>query len=427
MATSKVRALKRKQVFINEPTIRQMTIDEIVAWGGDPRAGQKARYGVGEDQVDRLWNYKDLAVEVHRSPQATMLGKINLEFAEDEHGKIIRTGGNRSQLALMHLRAVHGTEDVQVTIESEVDGRPLKMTHTKNYGVTFPVKFYGKLNADQLTELEDRDDRAVLKSSKGDFYYKGWQALKSTAISTQPSKEKLLVQRLGAGNVNRFFPQKRGLKKDGSPYLPAVSVDETTGEITSINNREAIQTIFRMFELPDCVALAVVAGETGEGPKIPLRALSAKLIPAWIDDKKKTKGRLNNSMSLEEIEEILPESSLVANVRAVTATKERKTKITPYSGAEMKKLEGLAGGSTLLVAFLKVLQRDPSHAHETVLTSVIEAMTAAEKALGAGSPSFKKLFDAITEASKKEDEESEEEVDPETGEPLADESDEVTV
>jgi len=72
--------------------------------------------------------------------------------------------------------------------------------------------------------------------------------------------------------------------------FPSQALDDVTGDIT-INNREAIQTCFRMFELPDDVAKAVVASEAGEGPKIPLRALSAKLIPAWQADKKAAKGR----------------------------------------------------------------------------------------------------------------------------------------
>ncbi len=347
MTQQKLRPLKRKQVFIPEYELRHMTIDEVFAFGGDPYDGQKARYGHGIEQVNRLWDPEGLAVEIHDSPQATKLAKVNLEFAEDESGKVVRTGGNRTQLALRILKERHGTGDVAVVVESEIDGRPLRLTHTKNYGVKFPVKFYGKLSADQLIELEDRDDRAIKKSSKADFYFKGWQALKSTSISLQPSKEKLLVKRLGVGNVNAFFPHKRGLKKDGSPYLPAVSIDAVTGDIT-INNREAVQTCFRMFELPDEVALAVVASEAGEGPKIPLRALSAKLIPAWEADRKAAHGRLTNTMTVEEIEKILPASSLVANMKVVTAKKTKdKKKITPYTGAEMKKLETLAGGSTL--------------------------------------------------------------------------------
>ncbi len=230
------------------------------------------------------------------------------------------------------------------------------------------------------------------------------------------------------GNVNAFFPHKRGLKKDGSPYLPAVSIDAVTGDIT-INNREAVQTCFRMFELPDEVALAVVASEAGEGPKIPLRALSAKLIPAWEADRKAAHGRLTNTMTVEEIEKILPASSLVANMKVVTAKKTKdKKKITPYTGAEMKKLETLAGGSTLAVNFLKVLEREPTHSKDTVLTAVIDAMITAEKALGADHPKFKVMFDAINSAAVTEaDEEDEDEnIDPETGEPLdADEEESV--
>lgn len=414
----KVRALSRKSVFIGEPQIELLTIDEIFQKLGDPYEGQKARYGEGKEQVDRLWTPEALALEIHDSPQATMMAKVNIEYAKNEKGELVRTGGNRTQLALRILKERFGTEDVKVTIESETpEGRPLKLNHTKNYGVKFPVKFYGTLWPDQLIELEDRDDRAVKKSSKADFFFKGWQALKSTTISMQPSKEKLLVRRLGVGNVNSFFPHKRGFKKDGSPYLPAVSVDEKTNEIT-INNREAVQTCFRMFELPDAVALAVVASEAGEGPKIPLRALSSKLIPAWEEDRKKAGGRLNNSMSLEEIEKILPESSLAANMAVVTATKAKGAKkITPYTGAEMKKLEGLCGGSTLLVEFLKVLQRDPAHTKDTVLTSIIDAVTSAEKALGAASPKFKAVFDAIASKDEAGDEEDEESDDLNSDEP----------
>lgn len=421
MSQQKLRPLKRKQVFIPEPEIRHMTIDEIYAFGGDPYDGQKARYGHGIDQVNRLWDPEGLAVEIHDSPQATMLAKVNLEFAEDEKGKVIRTGGNRTQLALRILRDRFGAGECKVTIETDVEGRTLRLDHFKNYGVKFPVKFYGKLSPDQLIELEDRDDRAVKKSSKADLYFKGWQALKSTSISLQPSKEKVLVKRLGVGNFNGYFPQKRGLKKDGSPYLPAVSVDEKTGDIT-INNRESVQTIFRMFELPDEVALAVVASEAGEGPKLPLRTLSAKLIPAWEADKKAAgPGRLNNSMSLAEISKILPASSLVANMKAATEKKERgPKKITPYTGAEMKKLETLAGGSTLALNFLKVLEREPSHAKDEVLTAVIDAMITAEKALGADHPKFKVMFDAIAAATAPATDD--ENVDPETGEPLDDES-----
>jgi hypothetical protein len=416
---TKVRALKRKNVFIPEPEIQHLTIDEMFKVLGDPYDGQHARYGHGKEQVDRLWTPDALALEIHDSPQATMMAKFNLEYAEDEAGKKVRTGGNRSQLALRILKERYGVDDVEVVIESETpEGRPLKLTHVKNYGVKFPVKFYGKLSPDQLVELEDRDDRAVKKSSKADFFFKGWQALKTTTISLQPSKEKMLVKRLGVGNVNAFFPQKRGFKKDGTPYLPAVSVDEKTGDIT-INNREAIQTCFRMFELPDAVALAVVASEAGEGPKIPLRTLSSKLIPAWEDDKSKAKGRLNNSMSIDEIKSVLPTSSLVANMEAVTATKSKGSKkITPYTGAEMKKLEGLCGGSALLVNFLKVLQREPSHAKDVVLTSIIEATTAAEKALGASHEKMSAVFAAI-QSSEEPVSDEDEEVDPETGEPLS--------
>jgi hypothetical protein len=421
---AKLRPLKRKQVFVPEPTTEMRTIDEIVALLGDPaETGQDARYGKGEEQVERLWDYKSLALEIHESPQATMLSKFNLEYCLKD-GKPHRTGGNRSQLAVMYLKHVHGDQPVKVVVESEVDGRPLRLEHEKNYGVKFPVKFYGELAPDQIAELENRDNRAVKKASKADFFFKGWNILKTTTIGAQPNKEKMLVRRMGVGDVLHFFPTRQGLKKDGTPYLPAVTVDEKTGDIT-INNREAIQTIFRLWELPDDVALKVIAGIAGEGPFIPLRALSAKLIPAWDEDKEKAKEkgvRLNNGMTVEQIAKALPESALAANMAAVTAKKVRGgKKITPYTGAEMKKLEKLCSATTALVEFLKVLQREPSHADDSVLMAVIELVAEGEKKLGPEHPAFAKVFAAIKNVSSKTDTDSDEEdvdVDPETGEPL---------
>lgn len=428
MATTKNRPLKRKSVFVPEPEIRSMTIPEVLAFGGDPREGQDARFGKGEEQVERLWNYKDLAREIHRSAQASMLARVNMEFCT-LNGKVKRTGGNRTLLALQYLFEQHGSENVDVVIDSvsPTDGRPLKLTHTKNYGVAFPVKFYGALDAEQVAELEDRDDRAVLKSSKSDYYWKGWRLLKTTGILVSPSKEKLFCETIGIGNINRWFPQRRGLKKNGDPYLPTVVVDEK-GNI-EINGREAIQTVFRMAELPDFVAEAICAGEAGEGPKIPLRSLSSKLIPAWKADKE-AEDTLTTSMSLEEIEKVFPDSALAANFRAATAKSDRVKKIVPYTGAEMKKLETLAGGSMVATHFLKVLEREPSHASDTVLTAVLGAMVAAEKALGADHPALKGISEAIRAAkasvaapssdSEDEDSSESENVDPETGESLTD-------
>lgn len=418
---TKVRALKRSGVFIPEPTILHLTINEMYEKLGDPYDGQQARYGHGKAQVDKLWTPEALAQEIHMSPQATMLNKFNVEVYEDAAGKLHRAAGNRSQLAARILLNRHGVEPVDVVVETETpEGRALKLKHEKCYGVKFPVKFYGKLSPDQASELENRDNRAFKKTSEADFYFKGWTILKTTSISAQPSKEKMLVRRIGVGDVNDTFPTRIGLKKDGTPYLPCVTTDEVTGDIT-INGRENIQTFFRLFALPDAVVVAFIAGLAGEGPKIPKRALVA-LEEAWKEDKGKSKGRLNNALSLEEIEKLMPASTMLAKFKVATAKGTRDKKITAWTGGEMKKYEeGMFASSTLLGVLSQVQRRViPS---EKVLTAVIEAVIAGEQALGAQHPKIQAVFAAI-EASQKNPEseapeaDDEENVDPETGEPL---------
>jgi len=441
--STKVRALVRKnKVMLPEPEVKMLTYPEILETLGSPYDGQASRYGRGKDQVDKLWRPEELAVEIHESPQATMLNKFNVEAWEDAAGKFHRAGGNRTQLATGQLYEAHGDKDVEVTIESETpEGRAVKLKHIKNYGVKFPVKFYGKLTPDQVVELETRDNRAVKKASEADFFHKGWMLLKTTNISTQPSKEKMLVRRVGVTDFNDQFPQRLGLsKKTGERYLPCVSVDSATGDIT-INGRENVQTFFRLFALPDEIAMAFFAGLSGEGPAITKRSL-VKLEEAWTADKEAAgKGRLNNSMSKADIEKIFatlkpkvtkdpltgvetkvqPASSLLANFVAATAKKGKGgKKIVPWSGGEMKKYEeGLFASTTLGTILLQCARREPKYTRESVITALVEAMVAAEHSLGATHPLITKLFAEINSESKEESEsEDEENVDPETGEPL---------
>jgi len=84
-------------------------------------------------------------------------------------------------------------------------------------------------------------------------------------------------------------------------------------------------------------------------------------------------------MTLAEIEEKFPDSSLVANMKKVSQKVVKgSNKITPYTGAEMKKLETLCGGSALLVAFLRFFSVSLRHSKDTVLTAVIEATCCGE-------------------------------------------------